>query len=56
MNCNWEKDGEKLLRYMKISPIKKLRWLRQMHEFTIKLSSKKANQIRIKLRNPECSK
>ena len=29
----WERDEERLLRFMKIPPRKKLEWLTKMHEF-----------------------
>ncbi|MFH0732581.1 MAG: hypothetical protein V2A72_06650 [Candidatus Omnitrophota bacterium] len=41
---------ERLLRYIKLSPKKKLEWLRQMHEFTVMASSKRLMAIRWKLR------
>ena len=50
MNFDWESEEERLLRYMKISPKKKLEWLRQMNEFMAKFSSKKTRAIRQKLR------
>ena len=50
MIFKWEKDTDRLLRYMKIPPKKKLEWLRQMHEFIVKSSSKRDKLIRWKLR------
>ena len=50
MSFEWETEDERLLRYMKISPWKKLEWLRQIHEFTVKCSSKRTMKIRWKLR------
>lgn len=41
MIFKWETEEERLLKFMKIPPKKKLEWLQQMHEFTIKFSSKK---------------
>jgi len=45
MNFQWESEGEKLLRFMKISPKKKMEWLRQMHEFMRSAYSKKQRAI-----------
>lgn len=50
MIFKWETEKERLLRFMKISPKKKLEWLRQMHEFIVKASSKRGKLIRWKLR------
>lgn len=50
MSFEWETEEERLLRFMKIPPKKKLEWLRQMYEFTVKCSSKRTMQIRRKLR------
>lgn len=50
MNFGWETEEEKLLKYMKWPAKKKLEWLRQMHEFTVKTSSKKMLALRWKLR------
>ena len=41
---------------MKISPLKKLEWLRQMQEFTLKTSTKRLNMIRRKLREDRAIK
>ena len=51
MIFKWETEKERLLRFMKISPKKKLEWLQQMHEFILKASSKHDKLIRWKLRN-----
>ena len=51
MNFGWESERERLLRWMKIAPQKKLEWLRQINKFTAKFSSKKTKAIRQKLRN-----
>lgn len=45
-----ESEKEKLLRYMVISPKKKLEWLYQMHQFILKASTKKTRNIFWKLR------
>lgn len=50
MIFKWEKEEERLLRFMKIPPKKKLEWLRQMNEFIVKCSSKRTKLIRWKLR------
>jgi hypothetical protein len=50
MIFKWETEEERLSRFMKIPPKKKLEWLRQMHEFILKSSSKQTKQIRWKLR------
>ena len=50
LDFDWEDEKAKFLIYMKIPPKKKLEWLRQMHEFTVKTSSKKMLALRWKLR------
>jgi hypothetical protein len=50
MIFQWETEEERLLRFMKIPPKKKLEWLHQMHEFMVKCSSKRTMRIRRKLR------
>lgn len=50
MIFKWEKESDRLLRYMKISPTKKLEWLQQMHDFKLKFSSKSDKKIFWKLR------
>jgi len=50
MIFKWETEEERLLRHMRIPPKKKLEWLRQMHDFILKSSSKKTREIRWKLR------
>ena len=50
MIFKWETEKERLLRLMKISPKKKLEWLREMHDFVAKFTSKKTKTIRHKLR------
>ena len=47
---NWENKKERLSRFMKISPGRKLEWLRQMREFNVKVLPKKTKEIRQKLR------
>ena len=50
MMFQWETENERLLRFMKIPPKKKLEWLRQMNEFIAKASSKRDKVLRRKLR------
>lgn len=50
MIFKWESEEERLLRFMKIPPIRKLEWLYQMNEFIHRFSSKKQGKIRQKLR------
>ncbi|MFH1692029.1 MAG: hypothetical protein ABIC68_05630 [Candidatus Omnitrophota bacterium] len=50
MNSDWETEDERLRRFMKISPKKKMEWLRQTNEFILKASSKKDRLLRWKLR------
>lgn len=50
MIFKWENREEKLYRYMKISPKKKMEWLRQMNKFIAKTTSKRTKSIRQKLR------
>lgn len=46
----WETQKERLLRLSKISPEKKMEWLRQMHELIVRASSKKDKALRWNLR------
>lgn len=50
MIFKWETKRERLLKFIKISPRKKLEWLHQMNEFIAKSSSKDDKIIRWKLR------
>jgi hypothetical protein len=50
MIFEWETEEERLLKFMKIPPKKKLEWLHEMHEFMVKCSSKRIKSIRWKLR------
>ncbi len=50
MNFSWETEEEKLLRFMKIPPKKKLEWLNEMRKFMLKASTKKQRVIWLKLR------
>jgi hypothetical protein len=50
MIYKWETDKERLLRFMKISPLKKMEWLREINEFVLKSSTKRSKAIRRKMR------
>jgi len=52
MIYTWKTEQSHLLKAMKISPKKeeKMEWLREMHEFIVKSSSKRDLLIRWKLR------
>lgn len=50
MFFGWESEDDRLLRFMKIPPKKKLEWLREMHEFLARRTSRKQRLIREKLR------
>lgn len=50
MIFEWETHDERLRRFMKISPQKKLEWLHQMHEFMLRTSSRRLKAIRLELR------
>lgn len=51
MMFDWESMEERLLRFMKISPKKKLEWFRQMNEFNAKFLLKKTQKIQQRLRD-----
>ena len=46
----WENEDEKLKRHMAIPAQKKLELLREIHEFTLKYSSKKMIKVHWKMR------
>lgn len=50
MIYQWESLRERLLRFMRISPKKKMEWLREMQEFTLQASDKRTRAIRLQLR------
>ncbi len=50
MNFGWESEEEKLLRYMKISPKKKMEWLQKMHDFLLATATPARRKIFWKLR------
>ena len=56
MIFKWETEDERLLRLMKIPAKVKLEWLRQMHEFIVKTSSKKELMMRRKLKKAKITK
>ncbi|MBL7071819.1 MAG: hypothetical protein ISS26_06605 [Candidatus Omnitrophica bacterium] len=50
MRFKWESGKERLLRFMKISPLEKMKWLKDMNVFTAKYLSKKTKKIRQRLK------
>lgn len=48
--AQWETQEQRLRRFMKISPQKKLEWLRQMQELRQMTSTKRLKAIRRRLR------
>lgn len=50
MSLGWESEKDKLLKYMKISPRKKLEWLQKMHELTLAAATPERKNIYWKLR------
>ena len=50
MNFGWESEEEKILRYMKISPKKKMEWLQKMHDFLLTTATPERRKIFWKLR------
>jgi hypothetical protein len=50
MITEWESQEERLLKFMKIAPKKKLEWLHQMHDFLRKALTKKQRYIYHRLR------
>ncbi|MBI5149441.1 MAG: hypothetical protein HZA28_01540 [Candidatus Omnitrophica bacterium] len=50
MIFEWETHDQRLRRFMKISPQRKLEWLQQMHEFMLRTSSKRVKAIRLELK------
>ena len=50
MKFGWESSEERLLRFTKIPPMKKLEWLQQMNEFTRKFLPKRQRKLWRKLR------
>jgi len=51
MIFNWETDRERLLRFMKISPQKKLEWLLEMNKFALKFWPKQRKKDWYKTRH-----
>ena len=52
MISKWESDEQRLLRWMQITPQKKLEWLHQQHEFNTR-HNRKAFRIRKSLRKEQ---
>ena len=50
MKFGWENDEDRLSRFMRIPPMRKMEWLQQMNEFTRKFMSKQRRTIWRKLR------
>ena len=50
MIFTWERQDDRLLRFMRIPAKRKLEWLYQMNEFLRKASTKKQSDIRRRLR------
>ncbi len=50
MKFCWETEEERLKRFMKISPKKKLEWLRRMNEFSSHYLPRKARFVYLQLR------
>ena len=51
MVYKWDNDEARLLKYMRISPKRKLEWLREMNEFNEHSLPKVSKMIRQELRN-----
>lgn len=52
MIFKWETEEEKTRRFVRMSPQKKLEWLRQMNEFIAKFAPKERRKIKEQLKNP----
>ena len=50
MIFKWESEEERLLKYMRVAPKKKLEWLAQMHSFLCKALTKKQRYVYRRLR------
>ncbi|MCX5668505.1 MAG: hypothetical protein NTX89_00045 [Candidatus Omnitrophica bacterium] len=50
MTSKWETEDSRILKFMNISPKKKLQWLYEINRFLTNFSSGKINKIRQKLR------
>lgn len=50
MTFKWEAEEERLLRFKKIPPTKRLEWLHQMNEFTRRFLPKRQRKLWYKLR------
>ena len=54
MIFRWETEEEKLLRFMKIPPIKKMTWLHEMQKMLSSVLTKRQKRIRNKLKENRC--
>ena len=54
MVYKWDSDEARLLKYMRISPKRKLEWLREINEFNEHSLPKVSKMIRQELRNWGC--
>lgn len=52
-NFEWESEEERILKGMRIPPEEKLRWLREINEFTEKALTQKQKEIRRNLRTQQ---
>ena len=50
LDFGWESPQDRLWRFMKIPPFKKLERLYQMHQLVLRSSDKKMKAVRLKLR------
>ena len=50
MISKWESEKERLLKFMRIAPKKKLEWLQEMHDFLCKALTKKQRRVYYRLR------
>ena len=50
MNFGWETEKERILRYIKVSPKKKMEWLKEMHDFLLATATPQRRKIFWKLR------
>ncbi|MCK5580204.1 MAG: hypothetical protein KAJ18_02915 [Candidatus Omnitrophica bacterium] len=49
----WESEKDRLLKALKMSPRRKMEWLREMNEFSAKYMPSKSRKVRQKLREAE---
>lgn len=55
MNFGRETEDERIQKFMRIPPRKKLEWLYQMQQFILEASSKSQRKLRLKLRDSQRS-